>query len=510
MHNAMEQAGRIIDDLGERPVAGMAYATAWAARLTTDGDQPVFPQARQWLRDHQHPDGSWGGRVPNPYDRLVSTVAAVLALREVRSDNGNSWVAGAVLAGVDYLRDHASDWRGAVGEPIGFEVVAPHLISEARSAGLLSIDSLGELVRLRDDKLSRVPTGALAKQPTGLLYSLEALEDLVPLPEMAKFAACNGSMANNPAATGALWSATKDPAALDYLHAAARSAGDGGMPEIYPINVFEPSWVIYLLGRAELVPVTAKKHVERLVKLAGGASRPVGVSEEFPVPDSDDTAMVANISHAFGYDATPLLEALLSFETDGHFVGFAHERGAPVSANARVLEAFAQQPQRFAPQIAKATSFLLDTREESAWWYDKWHLSPYYATAQAVFGLTDTMTATATDTSTDKATDTTSADTLAGTWRWLLDGQHPDGSWGTSGGTPEETAYAVLSLDALAPWHGPVAAEVNRRAHAYLREHLDTDDFAELWIGKGLYTPPAVVRAAVLSAYALSGKGDDD
>ena len=34
------------------------------------------------------------------------------------------------------------------------------------------------------------------------------------------------------------------------------------------------------------------------------------------MPDSDDTAMVANLSHAFGYEATPLLESLLSFETD--------------------------------------------------------------------------------------------------------------------------------------------------------------------------------------------------
>ncbi len=324
MQNATEQADRIVGELGERPVAAMAYSTAWAARLTTD-DRPVFPQAREWLRRHQHADGSWGGSVPNAYDRLVSTVAAVLALHESPED----WAADAARAGVSYLRDHGADWRGAVGEPIGFEVVAPHLFEQARAAGLLSLDSLAELARLRDDKLSRVPPGALAKQPTGLLYSLEALGDLVPLPGMAGFAAVNGSMANNPAATGALWSATKDAAALDYLHAAARSAGGGGMPEIYPINVFEPSWVIYTLGRADLFPVGAKKHVERLVELAGTTSAPLGVSEEFPVPDSDDTAMVANVSHAFGYEATPLLESLLSFETDDHFVGFAHERGAP-------------------------------------------------------------------------------------------------------------------------------------------------------------------------------------
>jgi halimadienyl-diphosphate synthase len=491
MQNAIERAGRIVDELGERPVAAMAYSTAWAARLVDDAGQPVFPQARQWLRTHQHSDGSWGGSVPNAYDRLVSTAAAVLALREVR---GEDWAERAMRAGVDYLREHASDWRFAVGEPIGFEVVAPHLVARTRSAGLLSVDSLDELVRLREEKLARVPPGALAKQPTGLLYSLEALEDLVPIPDMAKFSAPNGSMANNPAATGALWSATNDPAALGYLNTAARSAGDGGMPEIYPINVFEPSWVIYLLGRAGLIPDGAKQHVERLAGLAGGSNEPVGVSTEFPVPDSDDTAMVANVSHSFGYEATPLLEALLTFETDDHFFGFAHERGAPVSANARVLEAFTQQPDRFAPQIAKARDFLLDSRSEAAWWYDKWHLSPFYATAQAVFGLAGN----------------TPPDTLAGTWRWLLEGQHENGSWGMAGGTPEESAYAVLSLDALAPHLGPVPADAFRRAHAYLREHVDATDYAELWIGKGLYTPPVVVRAAILAALVRSGKGAGD
>jgi halimadienyl-diphosphate synthase len=490
MQNATEHADRIIGELGRRPVAPMAYSTAWAARLTTGAGGAVFPQAREWLRTYQHADGSWGGSVPNAYDRLVSTLAAVLALHEV----GDDWAGRAVRAGVDYLRDHASDWRHATGEPIGFEVVAPCLVEQANKAGLLSIDSLAELVRLRDDKLARVPAGALAQQPTGLLYSLEALGELVPLPDMAKFAAANGSMANNPAATAALWAVTGDDAALNYVREAGDAAGGGGFPEIYPINVFEPGWVIYTLGRAELTPVGANKHVERLVERAGNANRPLGVSEEFPVPDSDDTAMVANVSHAFGYEAGSLLESLLSFETDDHFVGFAHERGAPVSANARVLEALAQQPERFAPQIAKATSFLLDTRGESAWWYDKWHLSPYYATAQAVFGLAGTA----------------SADTLAGTWRWLLDGQHGDGSWGFGGGQPEETAYAVLSLDALAHRHGPVPADVFRRAHAYLREHLDATDFAELWIGKGLYTPPTVVRAAVLAACVLSDQGSDD
>jgi halimadienyl-diphosphate synthase len=484
MVDATERAGSLLAGLGRRPVAAMAYATAWAAGLTTDAGAVVFPAARRWLRDHQHADGSWGGVVPNPYDRLVSTLAAVHALHGA----GKPWTDAAVRSGVDYLCAHASEWQGAVGEPIGFELVAPYLVERLAAAGVVSLPGLAELGALRADKLARVPVGALTGQPTPLLYSLEVLGELAPPREVSRFVAANGSMANNPAATAALWSVTRDFTALDYLHTVEMSTRDGGMPEIHPISVFEPGWVVYLLHRAGLAGVEAKPHVERLLEVAAGATRGVGVSAEFPVPDSDDTAMVANVAHAFGHDNTMLLESLLCFEADDHFVGFAHERGTPVSANARVLEALGQRPDRFATQVAKATAFLLDSRADGAWWYDKWHLSPYYATAQAVFALADT----------------TAPDTLAATREWLLDGQHADGSWGMAGGQPEETAYAVLSLDALGDRHGPVPAGVLRRAAAYLGDHMDDRDFAELWIGKGLYTPPAVVRSAVLAAHTVA------
>jgi halimadienyl-diphosphate synthase len=483
MADAAGRASRLLADLGQYSAA-MAYSTAWAARLTEEGRRPVFPQARQWLREHQHADGSWGGVVPNPYDRLVSTLAAVLALHEV----DEPWAGSSVRRGADYLRAHALDWRNAAGELIGFELVAPYLLGQAQAAGIVSLDGLGELGALRAEKLAQVPSGALTSQPTALLYSLEALDDLVSLPDVAAFSAADGSMASNPAATAALWSATGEPTALKYLHEAARSAGDGGLPEIHPIAIFESSWVIYLLHRAGLATVEAKPHVEQLLEMADGARFGVGPSADFPVPDSDDTAMVANVAHAFGHDNTALLESLLHYEEDDHFVGFQHERGTPVSANARVLEALSQRPDRFAAQVSKAKTFLLDSRRDGAWWYDKWHFSPYYATAQAVFAL---------------ASDVVPG-TLSGTRQWLLDRQHPDGSWGAAGGQPEETAYAVLSLDALGERHGPVPAEILRRAGDYLGEHLDDTDFAELWIGKGLYTPTAVVRATVLSAHVMS------
>ncbi|MBO0841452.1 MAG: hypothetical protein J2O49_11600, partial [Sciscionella sp.] len=461
MRDATERAGRLLNELGEGSIGAIAYETAWTARWATDTGERVFPLALQWLRRHQHADGSWGGAVPNPYDRLVSTLAALLALRECTDD----WAIAAVRAGTDYVRRHAGAWRGAPGELIGFELVAPYLVEQAQEHGLISLGHLPELVRLREDKLARLPSGMLERKPTGVLYSLEAITGITSVAALAKFQLADGSMASNPAATGALWASTGDPAALDFLRHVAAATPDGGMPAIYPIDVFEPAWVLYVLHRAGIVPANADVHVERLAKVASRAEAGLGNSEVFPVPESDDTAMVAIVLHAFGYEPQPLLRALLRFEADDRFLGFEHERGAAVSANARVLEALSLRPDGHGARIEKASSFLLDMREDGAWWSDKWQVSPYYATAQVAFAMSRHLPRE-----------------LAGTWRWLLDGQHDDGSWGFDGGQPEETAYAVLALDALASHFGPVPVACYRRANTYLRQHVDADTFAELWV----------------------------
>lgn len=477
---------RLLGELGRRPVGSTAYATATVARFAS-GDA-CSAEAVRWLRRRQHRDGCWGGAVPNAQDRLVSTMAAVLALRDIRED----WAADAVLAGVDYLTRHGANWRQDSHEMIGFEVVAADLVDRANTVGLLPDYHFGELRTLRADKLSRIPAGVLTGQPTSLLYSLEALLPLIAPSDMDGFFSPDGSMSSNPAATAAAWSATGHGAALGYLRRAADSTGDGGMPEVFPIDVFEPAWVLYTLNRVGLLDDNAVPHVTRFAQVVAHSAhraRGVGVAEHFPVPDSDDTAMAANVLHAAGHDDSELLAALLGFEADTHFLGFNYERGAAISANARVLEALARRPDLYRPQIAKATAFLFDGRRDSAWWFDKWHLSPYYATAQAVFGLAGT-----------------APHELAQTWQWLLDSQHSNGAWGMADGLAEETAYAILALDALDPHFGPMPAETCRRAHDYLRDHLDRNDYPELWIGKGLYTPITVVRAAVLAAYASSGR----
>ncbi|WKK26879.1 hypothetical protein QZH56_15535 [Streptomyces olivoreticuli] len=203
--------------------------------------------------------------------------------------------------------------------------------------------------------------------------------------------------------------------------------------------------------------------------------------------DADDTAMVVTVLRMLGCTYKPLQHTLLAFEDEHHFRAFAFERHPAISANGCVLEALTPDREHFTPQINKCKDFLLSARHEEAWWSDKWHLSPYYATARVVPGLSQA-----------------APQALSGTWHWLLDTQHTDGSWGTGPGHPEETAWAVLALDSLAPHFGPVPDSTQQRAHQSLATALDKEDHAALWVGKALYSPPAMVKSAVLAAYALT------
>ncbi|MER5549761.1 hypothetical protein ABT072_47065, partial [Streptomyces sp. NPDC002589] len=343
------------------------------------------------------------------------------------------------------------------------------------------------LTELRERKLAKVPVGVLATQRTPLLHALESLTDLIPVQAVGAFASPDGSIANSTVPTAVYWQATGDPAALDYLRKAAGSAGDGGLPEWHLIDITEPAWVLYALKRAGVDSPAMRKQADRLARLAAQAPHGLAAMTNNDFFDADNTAMVVTVLRMFGHAHEPLQQTLLAFEAEHYFRAFAFERNPAVTANSHVLEALAPDREHFTRQIDKCTEFLLSTRREEAWWIDKWHLSPYYATAHVVPGLSQVA---------PKA--------LVGTWQWLLDTQHSDGSWGAGPGRPEESALAVLALDSLAPHFGPIPDSTRHRAHQFLAASLGTYDHAELWVGKGLYLPRALVETTVLAAHVLT------
>jgi halimadienyl-diphosphate synthase len=234
--------------------------------------------------------------------------------------------------------------------------------------------------------------------------------------------------------------------------------------------------------------------------------------------DSDDTGMIIAALNLGGWD-TPVA-SLARFERENYFACFERDRGASVSANAHVLAALvsrpvAEQHHQLAGSIHKAVEFLYRQRHPDGFWLDKWHISPYYATASAGLALADHPSQAV-------------RRRLKPTVAWVLATQQSKtGGWGQGekGGTTatlEETAYALQFLQAV-PDLVPAAQGADyeqavRRGRAYLEQQLialsifgfgaavGTEGrgkplpLPKLWRGKELYCPIRVVLSAALGA----------
>ena len=473
-------AYQLINSLAEGTTSETAYDTALVSWLRDPADRRklAYPRSLGWLRRHQHADGSWGGRIATAHDRLISTLAAVVRLSEVPED----WARRAVLGGTAYLWQHAADWVDSPYETVAFELLVPRLLEEARARGLeLPQAAFAPVIQLRDDKLRRIPDGYLYGEPTTLVHSLEFLGNDLDRTRVARLRSANGAYGNSPSATAFVADQINDPAAEDYLRRAMAVSLNGGACTVFPIEIFEKAWVLYNLGPSALAVPGAQAQLRYLYTYCGAGA--VGMSREGLRSDSDDTGMALALLQRAGYDLG--LAALDPFQQADCFSCFPYERNSSVGANAHVLEAFVSSPQgdRHGPAIRKILSYFRAKRVDGVYWYDKWHLSPFYATSQVVLAAREV-----------------DADLLAPTIRWLLETQRADGSWGWCEGTSEETAYAVQALLAAAPPQDHRVGAALAGGARYLTERFDDADYPELWIGKGLYTPFPIVRAAVIGA----------
>jgi hypothetical protein len=139
----------------------------------------------------------------------------------------------------------------------------------------------------------------------------------------------------------------------------------------------------------------------------------------------------------------------------------------------------------------KVVKYLRDARVDGDHWVDKWHGSPFYATAHAVFALT-----------------ASAPDLCTPAFSWFAKSQREDGSWGWfNQGTPEETAYAIQALMLAPAEFRAQIREPLRRAAVYLNE-TEGEPVIPMWVGKTLYGPTQVVRSAVLSAQILLARSE--
>jgi halimadienyl-diphosphate synthase len=478
--------------VGASAINSSAYDTAWIARLG-ELDTGLAQNAIEWLRWNQLPDGSWGASWPVYYhDRFVCTLSALVALAKCEVDSADLHL--------DKARDslETSAHRlgfDAAGISGAFEVLVPTLLSEAAGLGLVSEynDLVRDLTRVRAAKLRKVSKIDRNITPA---FSIEMVGPSgIDLLDVDNLQEENGSVGCSPSATAffALHVRRGDTSALAYLRDVAAN-DDGGVPYVAPIDVFEYAWTLRslaLLGAGALDEETLAlcEPVLDFLQAAWTPGEGIASVAGLGFKDGDATSCTFDALASFGRAVD--IEAVLHYEEHDHFRCYALEPQLSVSTNIHALSALrAAGCGKEHPAVQKTLRFLWRTRTKDALWLDKWHLSPYYPTSHAVIAMAGYEDGLASQMGGDAV-------------GWIQATQNADGSWGFYGRpTAEETAYV---LQALATWKRSgkqVQRHVLENGATWLVDRAELP-YAPMWIGKCLYCPELVVRAAILSAVAM-------
>ncbi|HXA57745.1 MAG TPA: prenyltransferase/squalene oxidase repeat-containing protein [Streptosporangiaceae bacterium] len=459
------------------------------------------PQRVRYLVETQRPDGGWGALEPRY--ALVPTLSATEALlaasrRETLTADAEAAAAGGLRILFRWLHGPEALTASDLPDMPAIELIVPSLVDLINGHLAGSADRLQPPAGLGNTKLTtiRMLLGSGAAVPEKLLHALEVAGDAACRSATIR-PASTGTVGASPAATaawlGGLRPADPDDPAWRYLKSAARQH-DGPVACGLPVTVFERAWVLSWLVRAGIRPVVPDALLESLRATLG----PAGTAAAAGLPaDADTTAGALYALALLGTPHPP--DMLRAYELESNFCTWPGEQGHSITTNAHVLEAFGQYicghpgtAARYLPAITKTSTWLRAQQRADGSWLDRWHVSPYYATACAAIAL-------------DRFDGEHSAGAVHRARQWLLATQRPDGSWGVWNGTAEETAYAVQILLLTRPPEEE-SEHAAARGCAYLQRSPHSPADQPLWHDKDLYLPTAVVRAAVLAARHL-GEG---
>lgn len=469
----------LLGTLGSGKISGVAYDTAWVARLSKHYPEYGFDTCLEWLRRSQNEDGTWGAPLLHYHDRFASTLAAIVALREAGQGSRDK---RRVKRGETALWKLVSRLGRDDSDTVGFPIVSASLVEDAVALGL---DVPRPPVRYAAAYKKKVLS--LLEQPdhdwrsNALSFSYEGL-----------WRAANGrvdvldqdlSVASSPAATAAYLFLNRNDTALSGLKSSLLD--DGSVPAFTSIDIFEIAWALSHLKMSDAIH-PQQPEVRRYLDYLWSLWSPVTglyYAPYFRVPDLDVTCANFALLRWGGYPVEA--DVFEYFEMDDHFCTYRQESNPSPSAHLRLLLALQSCPEhpKQPEWRQKVLNALRRYDENGSYWWDKWHASPYYVSNLAVHALY-------------RLDPELSATRL----KWILKTQNDDGGWGyLDKSTTEETAYC---LDALLLWDRmvePVEPTIIEQGAQFLSSHIQDHEYTPLWISKGLYTPHNVVKAAIWS-----------
>ena len=187
----------------------------------------------------------------------------------------------------------------------------------------------------------------------------------------------------------------------------------------------------------------------------------------------------------FGRDVD--IHSILNYEEEEHFRCYQYEINPSIGVNVHVLKALqdAEYPQSD-ETVKKILQFLRGTRQEASYWFDKWHVSPYYITSHIIISCLDY-----------------DPDLCSDSVQWILNTQKADGSWGFYGkSTAEETSYCIQALKIWENSGHKLPAGRIQSSRLWLEKNAEKQH-PWLWIGKTLYYPEHLVKSTILTALGM-------
>ncbi|KAI6695564.1 hypothetical protein NL676_023274 [Syzygium grande] len=301
----VEATKSMLWSMSDGEISISAYDTAWVALVEDVGGsgKPQFPEALQWIADNQLPDGSWGDDlIFSPHDRIINTLACVVALKywKIHPDKCEK--------GMSFYKDNISKLGEENSEhmPIGFEVAFPSLVETARKLELEICDNcpvLLEIYEKRNLKLNKIPKDIMHQVPTTLLHSLEGMEGL-NWEKLLTLQSADGSFLFSPSSTAFALMQTKDANCLNYLSKAVKRF-HGGVPNVYPVDLFEHMWAVDRLQRLGISRYF-KDEIKECISYVQRYWSDKGIcwARNSRISDIDDTAMGFRLLRLHGHEVT--------------------------------------------------------------------------------------------------------------------------------------------------------------------------------------------------------------
>jgi halimadienyl-diphosphate synthase len=507
--NANSAIAKLVAEMSADPAGQFSVSVYETARLVSLAPDAAGHLRRiRFLLAGQQEDGDWGG--PDDYGLvpLLSATESLLTVlfRPTDCDENHTLhqdVLRAADRGLRAVFRRINRHQPVLPPTFAADVIVPALIGELNAhLDRLEAKPLAGLEDWLDDRRLAMPaianTAQLARlrHAAGLGHPLpeklvHALEAIGPQARGADFATpvdeCVGC---SPAAT-AIWLGNEGTQGNRYL-AEVQEPGTGAVPTAAPVAFFERTWVLAALAGAGLPVPGADVLVASLHAAFGefGAAAGPGLP-----PDADDTATALYALALLESPRDP--SCLWGYQSGEHFSCFPGEQSPSTATNAHVLQALGTAldgPERTHCRTAMASvrGWLCEQQDSSGRWWDRWHASPFYATACCTAALTE------------HGGDAGAAAAHRAV-AWVLAAQHSDGSWGEWDGTAEETAYALkILLRAKESGWDEAIGQAAARGAGFLLDRAGSTDCPPLWHDKDLYAPARIVRAEVLAALHLA------